>query len=84
MAERNIFSEMFKTLTAPSFQLVAVVDRGKANQERIYLRTHRRVDLGEYLLLIGIHLGPAGVFPLRDHVYWFGKHTVEAGYWIIL
>lgn len=65
--------------------IVAVLQRGIANQECIVLRINQRVNLGQFGVMLGYHQGPSGIAtPFRDSLFWFGDGIVEAGEWIYI
>ena len=83
MAYPNI-TDPLNLLLRPPLQLVSTADRGVPGQERVYLKTHSRVNLGEYLLLVGMKLLDQDAVPLRNYVFWLGHHYVDAGHWVII
>lgn len=83
MAERNLIEQLLLAVRRP-LELITVSDRGIPGQERIYLKTHQRVNLSEYVVLVGFHLSDNYALPLPDHSFWLGAHTVDPEYWIIV
>lgn len=77
-ARSNLFS------VKPPLELVALVERGTANTERIYLKANERVRLNAYFLMAGAYLSPNDAMPLTDHVFWLGNRFVESGTWVLV
>ncbi|GEM_PF-2263609 len=65
--------------------LVGIFDAGIPNLERVVLQAKAEVDLGAYCVIVALKqaLG-LGNLPLRDHFFWLGNLTLNAGDWIFL
>lgn len=83
MAETSV-ANILENLLKPPIELIGVAMRGVPGEERIVLKTNNTVNLGEYLLLAGHRFVENDVLPIRDHLYWFGQHLVNAGYWVFI
>lgn len=57
---------------------------GVPNEERLYLRSHNQVNLGEYFLTTGWKITESHAIPLQDHVLWLGNQTIDAGWWVVV
>ncbi len=84
MAEATTLAQLTAQVLGPPLQLVSVESRGVPYQERIYLRANQRVNLRDYLLLVGLRLSDDTAFPANDTMFWLGNHTVDAGTWVVV
>lgn len=81
--DKTLAQQLWPAFALHPLRLFGVADRGLPGKERIYLKTFARVNLGEYLLLIGQHI-PNDAIPIRDNLFWFGTHAVDEGHWIVV
>ena len=65
-------------------QIVAIANRGVANQERVHLRVLADANLSYYVLLDTTYLRPEAISNLLRHAYWFPSHQVKAGDNVVL
>lgn len=73
---------MFRLLE--ELEIVGVWDRGTPNKERIAIRTRAEVNLGNYLLFLGIPTGDQSAIPLTADLFWFGNEIVATSTWVII
>ena len=64
--------------------IIDVWERGVPNRERIAIKAVNEVDLSNYLLFLGLPLADQLVFPLNEHLFWFGKEIVVPPTWVIV
>lgn len=70
----------------PSIQelnLIAVVDRGVPNQERIVLRANANVNLAQYALILTYQPDNLST-PINDNFLWLSDMAIDAGTWIFV
>jgi hypothetical protein len=65
-------------------EFYGVADPGVANTERIVLRPTMIVNLGSYLLGLGVKQAGGGLVPLNNYVYWFPGEVVQPGSWVFV
>jgi len=69
----------------PELLLEGAFDRGVPNMERIVMRPRSTIDVGNYVVLLGLRVeGSAFVTPVRDAMYWFGSATLSPDDWLFL
>src|SRR5262249_31570481 len=64
--------------------LEGVWDRGVPNTERIALRPTRPVNLGEYVVGLGVRTPDGATFPLRDDFMWLEEGVLEPPAWVFI
>lgn len=65
-------------------KVVAVLDRGVANDECIVIRVDERVDLGQFGIMLGFQFPSKMARPYLDYLFWFGDGFVNQGDWIFI
>ena len=65
-------------------RVVGVLDRGKPNKECVAIQVNQALNIGQYGIMLGNHVGGNGAIPYYDQLYWFGDGFVEAGDWIFV
>ena len=80
----NALDALARALSRPALQLISVVDRGQAGRERVCLKVNNKVNLAEYLLLIGFQHMENDALPLHNQVLWLGNHSIDRGYWVFI
>lgn len=65
-------------------QIVAIGNRGSANQERVHLRVLADTNLSYYVVLDTTYVTPTAISNLLRHAYWFPSHQVKAGDNVVL
>lgn len=70
---------------ADEIRVVGVFDAGVPNLERVVLQANTSVELASYCVIVAFKAPLGGPnIPLRDHFFWLGSTTLEAGDWIFL
>ncbi len=81
----NTLLDLIRQFSKPALELVSIASPNQPNMERICLKTHQRVDLRDYIVLICFSIpGVEGVFPMPNLSFWLGADILDPGYWIIL
>ncbi len=63
----------------PELHVCEVRDRGLANTERFIIRINESVNIGEFILTLGIRTAPQQAILIRDNLLWFGNLTLNPG-----
>jgi hypothetical protein len=84
MSSRIDALQVLQSLNRYPLELVTVADRNVPNKERICLKAHATVRLNDYLLILGLALGPNNFIPLQDTLLWLGNQTVDPGTWVLV
>ena len=66
--------------------IAGILDRAVPNKECIAIAVKRRVDVGQYGLMLGRHNSPSSdtSVPFFDNLFWFGDGIVDAGDWLFV
>ena len=83
VAETSSILAALTRASRPPLELITVIYRNKPNQECVHLQANGRVNLGEYLLCVGMRLLNDAI-PLQTYLFWFGNHIVAPETWVMV
>jgi len=65
-------------------EIVEIVDRGTANQERLWLKVTANTDLKYYIVFDTTYTSANSISNLQRHAYWFKPKEVRTGDYVVL
>lgn len=60
-------------------QIMQIIDRGKPNTERLWLRALADTNLQYFIVFDTVYTGPNAISNLQKHAFWFASKAVKAG-----
>ena len=65
-------------------EIVKILERGGANQERLWLKVISNTDLKYFIVFDTTYTAPNSISNLQRHAYWFKPKDVKAGDYVVL
>ena len=67
-----------------NIRIIQIIDKGIPNNERLWLKALRNLDLSHYVVINTNVLSNGNIMPYHRECYWFPKKIISAGDTIVL